>query len=347
MRGPSESSRRIRDFLLQGIAEGEADLVALGSARFGLSRQAIHRHLAALRQAGLIEASGRTRARRYALTVLERKSTETSLAGLEEHRLWQETVAPWFGDVPEPARRIWQYGFSEMVNNAIDHSEGHHLEIAMERDAVKIRMDIFDDGVGIFSKIQQALGLDDERHAVLELAKGKLTTDPARHTGEGIFFTSRAFDGFAILSGGTIYLAGSGEPDEWIMERPQAATGTWVRMELRSHTQRSLTQLFAAFSSQDGEFSFKRTVVPVRLLRYGQDQLVSRSQARRLLARFERFDVVVLDFAGVDMIGQAFADEIFRVFAREHPQTAIQAEHASVDVSQVIRRAQAAAAQEP
>ena len=30
---------------------------------------------------------------------------------------------------------------------------------------------------------------------------GKLTTDPHRHTGEGIFFTSRAFDCFEIRSG--------------------------------------------------------------------------------------------------------------------------------------------------
>ena len=34
---------------------------------------------------------------------------------------------------------------------------------------------------------------DDGLHVmVLELAKGKLTTDPASHTGEGIFFTSRS-----------------------------------------------------------------------------------------------------------------------------------------------------------
>ena len=53
---------------------------------------------------------------------------------------------------------------------------------------------IDDDGEGIFKKIKNALNLLDEKQAVLELAKGKLTTDPSRHTGEGIFFTSRAFN---------------------------------------------------------------------------------------------------------------------------------------------------------
>jgi anti-sigma regulatory factor (Ser/Thr protein kinase) len=62
-------------------------------------------------------------------------------------------------------------------------------------------MVIWDHGIGIFNKIKNMLGLLDERHAVLELTKGKLTTDPRGHTGEGIFFTSRMFDTFYILSG--------------------------------------------------------------------------------------------------------------------------------------------------
>ena len=66
-------------------------------------------------------------------------------------------------------------------------------------------MYLHDNGVGIFKKIQTELRLLDERHAILELAKGKLTTDPKRHTGEGIFFSSRMFDQFDILSGGIFF----------------------------------------------------------------------------------------------------------------------------------------------
>jgi len=346
MRGPSENSRQIRDFLLRSIAEGAEDLVARTGARFQLSRQAIHRHLRALQAADLVDASGKTRGRRYALAVLERKSAASPLAGLEEHRLWQDTVAPWFSDLPEPARRIWAYGFSEMVNNAVDHSEGRQLDVWMEKDAVAVRMGIVDDGVGIFSKIQRALSLGDERQAVLELAKGKLTTDPARHTGEGIFFASRAFDEFTILSGGTAYLSEFAKPEDWVMERKQPEAGTVVLLKLYSDTRRSLPELFDAFRGRDGDFGFKRTVVPVRLLQYGEEQLVSRSQARRLLARFERFDVVALDFAGIEMIGQAFADEIFRVFARAHPDTSLEVANESPEVHKSIQRVLAGAAEE-
>ena len=35
------------------------------------------------------------------------------------------------------------------------------------------------------------LDLSDERLASLELSKGKLTIEPRRHSGEGVFFTSR------------------------------------------------------------------------------------------------------------------------------------------------------------
>ena len=67
--------------------------------------------------------------------------------------------------------------------------------------------------------------------------------------------------------------------------------------------------------------------------------LVSRSQAKRLLNRFERFKVVVLDFEGVQEVGQAFADEIFRVFSNFHPATEIRALNANEQVQKMIARA--------
>jgi hypothetical protein len=33
----------------------------------------------------------------------------------------------------------------------------------------------------------------------------------------------------------------------------------------------------------------------------------------------EKFREVVLDFEGVDLVGQGFADEVFRVWAQQHP----------------------------
>jgi hypothetical protein len=71
------------------------------------------------------------------------------------------------------------------------------------------------------------------------------------------------------------------------------------------------------------------------------DGLVSRSQAKRLLARFEVFREVILDFAGVASIGQAFADEVFRVFQNAHPEVHLRIMHASEEVLRMINRAKA------
>jgi ABC-type glycerol-3-phosphate transport system substrate-binding protein len=60
--------------------------------------------------------------------------------------------------------------------------------------------------------------------------------------------------------------------------------------------------------------------------------------------RFERFKRVELDFAGVSEIGQAFADEMFRVFAAAHPAIKITPVNAEPAVVQMIRRAMAAGA---
>ena len=79
--------------------------------------------------------------------------------------------------------------------------------------------------------------------------------------------------------------------------------------------------------------------MPVSLVRYGDEALISRSQAKRLLTRFDRFKRVILDFKGVEQIGQAFADEVFRVFTRSHPDIELVPFNANPDVDAMIRRA--------
>ena len=37
------------------------------------------------------------------------------------------------GDLPDNVLEIWQYGFTEMFNNAIDHADGTHIEVQIRR----------------------------------------------------------------------------------------------------------------------------------------------------------------------------------------------------------------------
>ncbi|MEK7246505.1 MAG: STAS-like domain-containing protein, partial [Pseudomonadota bacterium] len=49
---------------------------------------------------------------------------------------------------------------------------------------------------------------------------------------------------------------------------------------------------------------------------------------------------VILDFEGVPQIGQAFADEIFRVFRQDHPGIDIFAIRTNPEVAETIERVQ-------
>ncbi len=338
----SHSSERVRDFLISQIAKNPRDVASVAAEEFGISRQAINHHLRKLVEEGVIVASGATRARQYSLQEKKALRKFQLNEDLAEDRVWREWVRPQLDLVSEKALAISHYGVTEILNNALDHSEGQIVQVGIRQSAAMIETLVFDDGIGIFHKIQRDLGLEDERHAVLELSKGKLTTDPQHHTGEGIFFASRMFDRFVIQSG-TLMLchvsSGDGESD-WLLENSEENTGTMVVMTVDPQTKRTTKEVFDRFTSaEDGDYGFDVTHVPVMLAKYGDENLVSRSQAKRLLARFGLFKRVILDFRGVTSIGQAFADEIFRVFRRENPEIELLWAAADQDVEKMILRA--------
>lgn len=331
----------VRKFLIDNIDAHPADVVKMASEEFDYSRQAVHKHLKRLVDEGAVLVTGKTRSKRYRLApLLEWTNQYEVTRGLAEDTVWRSDVSPLLGKLPDNVLNIWHYGFTEMFNNVIDHSGASHVIVTIRKTAASTRIEIYDDGIGIFKKIQAALGLVDERHSVLELAKGKFTTDPANHSGEGIFFSSRMFDEFDILSGEVFFSHEFDKKEDWILQRSSPIGGTLVTMLLHNHTARTTKKVFDKFSWGD-DYGFNTTVVPVKLMRYGDDNLVSRSQAKRLLARVDRFKVVMLDFSGVASIGQAFADEVFRVFRAKHPEVQLLPVHASSEVRRMISRAEA------
>jgi anti-sigma regulatory factor (Ser/Thr protein kinase) len=331
---------KIRSYLLANIADYPRDIAKVTATHFGITRQAVNKHLLNLVREGSLIVEGQTRNIVYKLCPMANWTRSYQLEpGLAEDRVWREDVQPQLGQLPENVMNIWHLGVTEMFNNAIDHSGASTITVQIKKTADSVEIWVLDNGVGIFKKIQDALGLLDERHAILELSKGKLTTDPANHSGEGIFFSSRMFDRFAILSGGTHFSHNFGEDEDWIIElKTPFGSATAVFMKLNNHTARTTQQVYKEFSSGE-DFGFTKTVVPVRLAQYGADLLISRSQAKRLLARVDRFRTVLLDFEGVPVIGQAFADEIFRVFRSQHPQMELYGINASTDVQDMINRA--------
>ncbi len=337
----------IRRFILNRVEKHPSDISRVTAGHFKITRQAVNKHLQRLTAEHALEESGNTRSRKYRICPLsEWRQTYAIRPGLAEDLVWSSYIKLALGQLPANVLDIWHYGFTEMFNNAIDHSGGTTILVQIKKTAIDTEVLINDDGIGIFKKIQTAMNLLDERHAILELSKGKLTTDPRNHTGEGIFFASRMFDQYDILSGGVYFTHTYGRDEDWIAERTtKADSGTSVWMKLSNHTARTLRKIFDQYSSGD-DYGFTKTVVPVRLAQYGNDKLISRSQAKRVLARIELFKVAVFDFKGVETIGQAFADEIFRVFAAKHPEIELLAVHAHSEVRRLIERAKSGAAKE-
>ncbi len=337
-------SSEVRAFIFAHVLEHPKDVAKRVADRFGITRQAANRHLGRLVEEGLLVSEGQTRRRQYRPAVLGSVDVTIPIgAELQEDLLWRDHVSPLLRAVPENVRDVCNYGFTEMINNANDHSGSPTLTLAAEITAARIKLLVIDQGVGIFRKIKDALGLHDERHAILELAKGKFTTDPERHTGEGIFFTSRMFDCFAIGSG-ALALVHRRRFQDFLIREEIAREGTMAVMEIEARSTHTANEVFGRYASDQDDYAFQRTHVVVGLAEAEGDKLVSRSQAKRLVSRLERFREVVLDFRSVASIGPAFADEIFRVFRAAHPHVQLVPINANEDVERMIRRAESGGA---
>ena len=335
----SRQNPAIREFVLRNLAAHPRDITQVTATKFGLSRAASVGYLRRLQTEGLVKAAGRTKGRSYSLmpTIEEVFQIEIS-PDLPEDIVFRHRVLPHMSGLKPNLIALCQYGFTEILNNAIDHSGSENAVVIFRRDYAQISMTVIDFGIGIFQKLQNDFGLADPRTALLELSKGKLTSDRQRHAGEGIFYTSRMFDQFSVGSGELFYTRRRKNDDEWLIEaktRDSPTQGTSANMTLSTDAEWTPQQVFAKYQKDD--LVFRRTHVPLNLGRYPGEELVSRSQAKRVLARFEQFSEVILDFDGVKTIGQAFADEIFRVFQNDHPKTPIHAINTSKAIRQMIQ----------
>jgi len=335
-------AEEIRTYLLDKIPVHPKNIVAKAAKAFACSRTTVHRHLNRLLRDGQIIKSGTTRQIQYFLKTEKNKEVIVSLKNkVEEHKVWQENFQKDFEALPKNVRDICEYGFLEILNNAIDHSEGTEVKIYSEWTSKSIELMIGDNGIGIFNKIKKALDLKDQRESVLHLSKGKFTTDKENHTGEGIFFTSRVFDNFRILSKGLSYIRDN-ENKDWFLDSSRAIViaGTGVKMTINLDSKRRLQNVFSEYveENSDGIPKFDKTNIIVRLSKIGDESYISRSQARRIILGMEKFKYVILDFSDIPTVGQAFVDEVFRVFKTKYTGTKIEYKNANDNVKFMIER---------
>ena len=330
-------SNLIQKFILEHVEKHPRDIVTALGEKFGFSRQRAHLYLAREVKKGSILKTGHTRWTQYFLAGGKHiEFIEKIKPGLAEDLVWSKYVKPMILSCSQNIYHICAYGFTEIFNNAIDHSKGTTIFTDVEIKNNNLTIEIMDNGIGIFKKIQNALRLDSMKEAILHLSKGKFTTDPSNHTGEGIFFTSRIFDTFSILSSNMYY---SFQNEEWFLspeKNENFGQGTLIKMVISLDSKKTTKEIFDQYTDQ--EIGFGKTIVAVALSADPNDPHISRSQAKRLLMGLEKFRTIVLDFKGVSSVGQAFVDEVFRVFQNEHPGITLHYVNANEDVESMIKR---------
>jgi anti-sigma regulatory factor (Ser/Thr protein kinase) len=305
--------------------------------RAGITRQAVHRHLQSMLGEGALVSQGKGPAVRYFEPphLFHRRYLRQ---GLREDEVWSD-VRRAFPQLDRPdvsrARAVLAYAFTEMLNNAVDHSGSRQVEVRFELGHGGARFDVIDEGIGVFENARAHLGLPSGLAALQEISKGKTTTQPAAHSGQGIFFTSKVGDRFELEGNGLRWSVDNRRDDVAISE-VAAQPGTRVGFEVSLATDVDVGEVFARYSRSELEFDTSRVVV--KLFEHGV-AFVSRSEAKRLLAGLEKFRHVILDFNRVESVGQGFCDEIFRVWGAAHPEVTLEPVNASAAVELTIQRA--------
>lgn len=314
----------------------------------GLSRAYINRFFRELRDEGLVLLVGRANRAKYI------PATQSALGAekknlLKIHRILhndknlQEDIifsgisknTDIFAKVTENVAKITEYAFTEILNNAIEHSRSKKIEIRMEAHPGNIVFTVIDKGVGIFNNIMKKKNLNNEMEAIQDLLKGKLSTAPAEHSGEGIFFTSKVADLLTIHSS-TKKVLFNNLIDDVFVKTIKPTSGTKVNFSIDLNSSRKLADVFRQYT--DDAFQFSKTKVTIKLFKSGAGY-ISRSQARRILVGLEKFKTVILDFEGIDAVGQAFADEVFRIWKARHKHIDLITKNANKDIVFMLKRA--------
>lgn len=240
-----------------------------------------------------------------------------------------------FSKLPKNISRIFDYAFTEMLNNAIEHSRSKNINVLVEKDGSKILFQVNDVGIGIFKNIMNSKQLRNELEAIQDLLKGKETTLPQEHSGEGIFFTSKVADRL-VIKGSNKKLVFDNILNDIFVGDIKSIKGTRVDFEISFNSLRNISETFKKYTNEDFEFS--KTGVTVKLYK-GDSEYISRSQAKRILNGLEKFKEVTLDFRSIKVIGQAFADEIFRVWSKHHQGVKIISQNTNENIDFMVSRA--------
>ncbi len=317
-------------YLLEQIMSGNSSYVQKTSETFEITRAAVYGYLRDMEKKGIVKKNGK----QYVLNEEVHKFNYVRTNEMEESEIYVKDLQRFLLELDDNIQSIWEYAISEMLNNAIDHSMADLILITISKSYLYTTVSIYDNGIGIFKKIKEYYHYDSLDTAIMELFKGKLTTDTENHSGEGIFFTSRVMDVFGAFSDGKLFSHNNySDVVKSIDSDKVPSKGTLIIMRLSNFSKKKLRDIFDTYADVDGGFT--KTSIPLCHI-YPNGYPISRSQAKRLTHRFDDFEEIELDFEGIRDVGQGFAHEIFVVFQKKHPEVRLTAKNTNEAVSKML-----------
>ena len=159
------ATRQILDLIRNG--EDGVTAASLEEA-LGFSRQYTVRLLNRLIAAGEIHRRGKTRAARYHLgkasEEIDRLELIKEREGLSEHVVFEEVIKRMrlTTRLNRNCIAIFDYAFTEMLNNAIDHSHSKKVWVRVEVDHSVVTFVVKDLGIGAIESIKQGFDIGDD-----------------------------------------------------------------------------------------------------------------------------------------------------------------------------------------
>lgn len=331
------NTEQIKQYILKLIDAKDKDFALKTVEAFGVSKSTVYNYVKKMcGDAVLKKVDGMMPP--YELVTVSHKFEYDTGGSLGEDKVFRADIQPLLKEFEKNVFSAWQYAFTEMMNNAIEHAKATKIVVLLLKNALKTSIVIADDGIGIFKNIQTFMKEERGEDVPLDecvslLFAGKFTTAEKFHSGEGIFFTSHLMDEFVITSD-NMFFSRNNFTDAMI-QGLEGPSSTIVSMSLSNQTKKTTKEVFDRFA--DMEEGFIRTHIPIaHMFAYGNP--ISRSEARRLAALIAEFKEITLDFTGVEEVGQAFCHELFVVWQRNNPDMIIRIAGACEDVDFMIQR---------
>lgn len=333
-----EYREEIKNFIIETIYK-DGNVFKEVLEKYPISRQTVSKYIKEFVKKNIIEKEAKSK---YRLKFYINEIKQYENVNLEEDIIYNQFISKYEKDKKENVRHLLMYTFTEMMNNAIEHSGGDKISVIYRESYKEILVCIQDNGVGIFRKIKRDHNLENENQAIFELQKGKLTSDSENHSGEGIFFSSKVVDAFLIKSFDKEFYTGN-KHELYSFESVEATgektKGTKVVFLLNKDTDRTTKQVFDIYTNEN--YIFDKTTITVHLAKeYLGELFMSRSQAKRIMLNADKFKVIFLDFEDIKTIGQGFADQIFRVYKNKNPDIQIIPINTNKEVDFMIKRSQ-------